>query len=334
MPVLLVILVVLLALAATVVAVGGGSAWALLHYAPRALRRATQREIGSDPQPSAPRTAKVDPPPTDAPGRLALLERQLADNVSAAQEQLSHLEARRTALEAREDRSEIAARYADDAAMLTRRVARMRTVLGLVWRARAWLLLRRELAGVAASRPALDGLPDVDAADTDLGSAAAHYDRASRATGALARVARSRASGLRGVVPAAPRDADDLESLRADVEVEAARVESQLHELGDRMEKLADTLGYLADRCRTRRVVEGTAPAAMGTSDLASVALIDEARDAMDALAQLEEAGAARLEGLDIDRLARGITQLERAGIEARAEAEAAIEAARLLEGV
>ncbi|MBO85836.1 MAG: hypothetical protein CL927_10780, partial [Deltaproteobacteria bacterium] len=100
----------------------------------------------------------------------------------------------------------------------------------------------------------------------------------------------------------------------------------------DRMDRLADTLGYLADRCRTRAVVAGSEvqlEAGAGTEGLLS-----EVADALSGLQEMARIGDQQLAESALDNLAEDISQLERAGLNARAAAEAELEIARLLEHV
>lgn len=292
----------------------------------------------SSPPPLPPRPSKAAPaarkdPDADLlryPQQLERLEEQLGQSLDALLAQLAHLRDRHSALSQKGGRDELAARYAEDLALLGRREAGMRRVLGLVWKARALLTLRAHLAASARRRPELPALPAVDDPSTDLEAAARLYTDASAGVRAFYKHLQARMQDLPRAVPAPPEKAE----LSAEVKGEVEREEQRIHELyvgqADALDRLADTLAYLADRSRTRRVVQGSAPAMVGSA--ASETLINEVERALSQLQDLADAGDRRLADLAVQNLAEDISQLERAGLEAQAEADATLEVARLLE--
>lgn len=302
---------------------------------PSVIRRALpgpRRTKPELPGPVAP-IKDVDPPPSPDlqryPRELEGLEGQLTTSLGALRTQREHLAERQTALASKAGRGELAARYAEDLDLLNRREAGMRRVLGLVWKARALLTLRAHLAESARGRPELPALPAVDDPATDLEAASVQYaGAAAQVRGFLARVER-RADAVVGAVPASPGDATVPAEVRDEVEAELRRVTAVYADWRESLDRLADTLSYLSDRSRTRRVVQGS-PAQLG--DAGGEALMNEVERALGQLHELAEAGDRKLADLAVKNLAEDISQLERAGLEAKAEAEAAIEVARLLE--
>ena len=275
----------------------------------------------------------ADPPPSPDllryPRELEGLEGQLETSLGAVRTQREHLSERQTALSAKAGRGELAARYAEDLELLDRREAGMRRVLGLVWKARALLTLRAHLAESARGRPELPALPSVDDPATDLDAASTQYASAAALVRAfLGRIER-RADGVAAAVPPTPPDASVPAEVRDEVEAELRRVTAVYADWRESLDRLADTLSYLSDRSRTRRVVQG-GPAHVGGTG--SEALMSEVERALGQLHELAEAGDRKLADLAVKNLAEDISQLERAGLEAKAEAEAAIEVARLLE--
>lgn len=304
---------------------------------PGALRRG---RVTANPRPALPSPAPptidapdapAPAPPTahPAPRRLEDLEVQLARSLGELRAQIEHLHQRQAEIASKEGRSGLASRYAEDAGLLERRAARMRRVLGLLWKTRAILGLRAALARAAQERPALEALPDVDAAGTDLPAAERAYHEAAQ------RVRRflERLRAARGAIDALPEphpDAVISETWRADVETERARASASFERLDGRMDRLADTLTYLADRARTRQVARGGPPLRPG-ADGAPDALLEELEHGLAALDELAEAGERKLDELGLANLAEDISQLEQAGLEAQAEADAALEVAKLL---
>lgn len=302
---------------------------------PSVIRRALpgpRKKKPELPGPVAP-IKDVDPPASPDlqryPRELEGLEGQLTTSLGALRTQREHLAERQAALASKAGRGELAARYAEDLDLLDRREAGMRRVLGLVWKARALLTLRAHLAESARGRPELPALPAVDDPATDLEAASVQYaGAAAQVRGFLARVER-RADAVVGAVPPSPGDATVPAEVRDEVEAELRRVTAVYADWRESLDRLADTLSYLSDRSRTRRVVQGS-PAQLG--DAGGEALMNEVERALGQLHELAEAGDRKLADLAVKNLAEDISQLERAGLEAKAEAEAAIEVARLLE--
>jgi hypothetical protein len=261
------------------------------------------------------------------PRRLEELERQLGATIEEARRQLAHLEVRATEVSAKDGRQELAGRYSTDARMLSNRIASMRRVLGLVWKTRMVLSFRAHLAATAESRPGLEGFPngaDPDAARTELAYEAAAAD----VRAFVARVER-RARALEeeaGAEP--PPDAEVTDALRAEIARELDEVRGTYAQLRERMDALADTYAYLADNLVTRRVAESSPGVAI---EPGSEALLQEVADALAALDGMAELGDQQLADSLVDDLAEDIGDLEKAGLDAKAEADAALEVARLL---
>ena len=266
------------------------------------------------------------------PLRLAQLERQLGEALKRADLQAAHLRDRRRRIEDKENRGELLARYDEDMELLARRAQNMRRVMALLWRTRAILELRAHIAISARRRPDLAHLPEGEVAKDRLERAAGEYDRAADAVRNFVAYIDERSSDLKLAVPFLPEGAsveDDDETM---VTAEQGRTAETYTALQDRMDRLADTLGYLADRCRTRAVVAGSEvqlEAGAGTEGLLS-----EVADALSGLQEMARIGDQQLAESALDNLAEDISQLERAGLNARAAAEAELEIARLLEHV
>lgn len=266
------------------------------------------------------------------PLRLAQLERQLSDALRRADQQSGHLLDRRRRIEDKEDRGELLARYDEDVQLLARRAVNMRRVMALLWRTRAILELRAHIAISARRRPDLAHLPEGEVPKQRLDLAAEQYDQASEAVRSFVGYIDERASDLKLAIPRIPDGADVDEQDKAMVAAEQQRTAETYTALQRRMDRLADTLGYLADRCRTRAVVAGSEvqlEAGAGTEGLLS-----EVADALSGLQEMSRIGDQQLAESALDNLAEDISQLERAGLNARAAAEAELEIARLLEHV
>lgn len=264
------------------------------------------------------------------PRRLGELQHRLVEQHQEALDQAGHLHARRAELSGRDDRQALAQRYADDAGLLARRAERMARVLGVVWKTRALLVLRAHVAITARRRPQIEGLPD--AADVPVGQLDAvglAYDRASDAVRAFVDELDSRANDLEDFLPEVPEAAIVTDDVAAEVAAEKDRTLATYTEMRSRMDTLADTLAYLADRCRTRAVVEG-GPGAVDTGP-GSEALADELNAALAGLSELAEVGDRKLADAAMDNLAEDISQLEQAGLDAQAETDAVLEVERLL---
>lgn len=298
---------------------------------------ALRRWLLGDEHPPSPATETVfdvTPPIEEGlvgyPKRLEHLEQRLVNAIEEAARQRAHLETRAAEVGVKKGREELAERYTSDAAMLAQRAASMRRVLALVWKTRAVLSLRAHLAVTARRRPALDGFPDPASLDTDLARSGLAYEAASADVRTFLEVVRRRGSELESTVPPAPYEAELSDEIRAVVQDELGQVQAMYADLEERMDNLADTLGYLADSCRTREVVAG-APSGLELES-GSEALMDEVSDALTALTEMAQMGDQHLADAAVDNLAEDISHLERAGLEAQAEAEAALEVARLLE--
>lgn len=264
------------------------------------------------------------------PTRLAELERKLQESLAAVEEQVEHLRSRRDRIAAKDDRSELMGRYDVDAAMLQRRTERMRRVMALVWRTRSVLLLRAHVAITARARPVLERLPEGDIPHNKLGQAAASYEDAALRVRRFVIEVEGRMADLNVCLPSPPLIADVSEPDRAQVAEEMGRARHTYTDLENRMDRLADTLSYLSDRCRTRQVVEGS-PVSL-EAEPGTEGLVDDLNNALGALNDLAELGDKALADTAMDNLAEDISQLERAGLEAQAEADAALEVERLLE--
>ncbi len=284
------------------------------------------------------RTATIPPAPWTAgedllryPRRLSELEQQLSESHREAGLQADHLADRLSSMQEKEGRENLAARYREDLSLLQRRIQSMRRVLGLVWRTRAILELRAHLAITARRRPSLDNLPEDDIPAEELEQVAEDYDSAARQVQRFVEDIRARSDELPIAIPGAPAAAEVTDTLRGEVEAEKQRVIAAYRQLQERMDHLGDTLAYLSDRCRTRRVFEGSTAGLTG-ADAGGEALINEVEAALSELNDLAEVGELHLADSTLDALAEGISQLEQAGLEVQAEADAAIEVARLLE--
>jgi len=264
------------------------------------------------------------------PDRLAELEARLVSSHEAAVEQASHLRNRGERVAAKDDRGELVERYAADAAALTSRAESMRRVMGLVWRTRAVLLVRAHVAITARARPRFEAMPDGEVPLDGLPAAAEAYEAAAESVRAFVVHVEARVADLSVSVPAPPRDARLTDEDHGLIEDEKARARATYTDLQNRMDRLADTLSYLADRCRTRQVVESARVGVEGTPGTAD--LMDEVGDALRALEGLTELGDQQLADSAMDNLAEDISQLEQAGLEAQAEADAALEVNRLLD--
>jgi hypothetical protein len=99
--------------------------------------------------------------------------------------------------------------------------------------------------------------------------------------------------------------------------------------LRERLDRLADTLDYNADRLRTREVVEGAA--IQLELEGGAGQLLEEVSEALGELEVLSSLGDRGLADAAVDGLSRDISKLEQAGLAASAEAEASLEVERLL---
>lgn len=280
------------------------------------------------------RTPSADPDEAlrSTPIRLGQLERQLAEALERADQQADHLRDRRRRIEEKDDRAELLARYDEDVDLLGRRAENMRRVMALLWRTRAILELRAHIAISARRRPDLAHLPDGEVPKAQLEAAAVTYDAAADSVRAFVAFIGERATDLQHAIPRVPEVAAVDDEDREMVAAEQASTAETYTVLESRMDRLADTLSYLADRCRTRAVVAGAEvhlEAGAGTEGLLS-----EVADALTGLQEMARLGDQQLAESALDNLAEDISQLERAGLDARAAAEAELEIARLLETV
>ncbi|MFM2245876.1 MAG: hypothetical protein RL071_1950, partial [Pseudomonadota bacterium] len=230
----------------------------------------------------------------------------------------------------KEDRAEIAERYDRDALMLSARVDNMRRVMALVWRTRGILLLRAHVAVTARRRPGLEHLPAGEIRSADLSRAAEAYDAASDGVRRFVIEIEQRRGDLRLAVPAPLPGAAVTPDDKAAVAKELEHAEETYRALQNQMDRLADTLSYLGDRCHTRKVVEGasvTMAGETGTEDM-----LHEVNEALTALNDLSDFGDRALADSALENIAQDISALEATGLDLRAAAEAELEINKLLE--
>ncbi|MCB9743393.1 MAG: hypothetical protein H6740_12395 [Alphaproteobacteria bacterium] len=264
------------------------------------------------------------------PDRLGELIEQLLLGHQAVQQQLQLLSEREAELSAKPNREALTRRYRQDAHGLELRAEAMRRVLGSVWRTRAILLLRVHLAVTARRRPSLSGLPsppEVERAELD--AAATAYAAAAQEVRVFVAELEDARAALDEVVPAPPPSAALSSADREVVTAERAEVAARLAGTRERMDALADTLTYLADRMRTQAVVAG-AGLEMDVSPEAG-RLLEEVAAALTRLDGMSAVGDRALADAAMLGLSQDITALEREGMEADAEARAGLEVARLL---
>ena len=264
------------------------------------------------------------------PRRLEELERQLVEGIDEGNLQVAHLEVRASEVAAKDGRGDLASRYTHDAELVKKRVASMRRVLGLVWKTRAVLSLRAHLAVTAQGRPALVGFPDPAHLDRDFDRSARAYDAAASDVRAFTRTVERRANELVAAIPAVPMGAEVPLLAEGEVDRELDAVRKLYADLQRQMDSLADTFAYLADSCRTRKVV--TAGPQGIDVEPGGEALMEEVSKALAALRTMSEVGDQHLADAAVENLAEDIGQLEKVGLDAQAEAEAALEVERLLD--
>jgi len=265
------------------------------------------------------------------PDQLARLERTLDQSCMEAEDQVVHLRRQRDRLGSKDQGEALSARYEADATQLQHRHAQLQRVLGLVWRTRSILILRVKVAIVARACPRMGELPILPEEESAEWDGVADAFRAFRVRVRKAmRVIRVAATDLALSLPSAPsRARTEAEANRA-ISEELARARLTLEIIEKRMDHLADTVAYLADRCRTREVVE-SAPMEIGTEGNAEE-LLNDVSEALFALDLLSDLADQRLAEDAMDNLSAGITQLEREGLDAQAESDAAMEVDRLIE--
>jgi hypothetical protein len=290
----------------------------------RALRRAIRTLRGAAPaRIAAPVTADL----SEYPARLERLQTSLRERIGVVDAQRKVLEQRRDEFGAK-GRDALARKYESDANLLHRRSASMRRVLALVWKTRAILLLRVHLAITARRRPVLDALPQPSSAGVDLDAAARQYEDAASSVRAYLEIVSARARGLEDTLPPPPEEMDAEVEVQGSIDRERAAVTAAYAELAERMDHLADNLTFLGDHFQTLRVAD-SGPAEVGA--VGPGPLLEEVSRA---LAELKEL-AGRVDPSVVDdaltHLADDIGQLEEAGLEAEAEAEAHLEVERLL---
>jgi hypothetical protein len=269
------------------------------------------------------------------PARLAELEAALAGRHAAAQEQRALMEARRAEVANKPGREELARKYEADEALLVRRAAGMRHVLGVVYRTRAVLLLRVHLAVTARRRPALNDLPRPaptggPSASLDLAAAASRYHDAAEAVRAYVGVIEARAAEVAALVPAPDPAAELDDAQHTSIAAERDAVTAAYAALRDRMDHLADNLTFLGDHHATRRVVDGGAELPAGGLGAPS-RLMDEVAAALAGLDDLAGRVDPAVVDSAVDQLADEIGRLEAAGLEAQADTDAHLEVERLL---
>jgi hypothetical protein len=299
--------------------------------APAAPARPKKRDILDEPDvdPFADLNEEEDDL-TRFPARLEALETQLLESYRAAQTQLQHLSVKQAELAAKPGRGELAQRYSADLDALERRAGATRRVMGTVWKTRAILLTRVQLATVARRRPMLDPLPDVtDVAPEALAAAARDTARSAGLVREFLAVLDRATKELPRVVPAPPGSAEISDADRAAVVASVDEVAGTFRHLRERLDRLADTLDYNADRLRTREVVEGAA--IQLELEGGAGQLLEEVSEALGELEVLSSLGDRGLADAAVDGLSRDISKLEQAGLAASAEAEASLEVERLL---
>lgn len=263
------------------------------------------------------------------PRRLGELEARLADRHAAVQAQLDLLVERRAALAGKAARDDLTRNYDQDMGLLARRGASMRRVLAQVWKTRTILVLRAQLAATARRRPELGSLPDPAAAGVNLKSAARRFhEAAEQVRGYLERVDTD-ARELDGVVPARPHLADLDEPVLRAVELERTAARQAYAELHEDIDRLADNLTWLGDHCAARAVADA-APEPMDQMGGAG-RLLEEVEAALVAVSQLSRSVDPTLAATALANLDEEISGLEKAGMEAQAEADAVLEVDRLL---
>ena len=263
------------------------------------------------------------------PDQLAELEGRLDQSCLEAQEQVRHLEHQRDRVGAKSGETTLRDRYEADAKELAGRHAQLQRVLGLVWRTRSILLLRVRVAIVARACPRAEELPGLPSESGEVAQASDDFRlfrlRVRKAMTAI----RLAASDLAFTVPSVPRRAVLGKDDKTAVEAELGRARQSLDVMERKMDRLSDTVAYLADRTRTRQVVE-FAPLEISTEGDAQE-LFMEVSAALQELDSLSDLVDQRMAEEALGRLTAGISQLEQEGMDAKAETDAALEVDRLL---
>ncbi len=324
---LAVILIVALVSLLGLLAAGAGTVYGIWKLASRVGASLLPDRSERDPEPPA------LPDLSHYPERLAALEDRLEQSLRAGESQSMHLAAKRRELAAKPDREELTRRYTEDLDLLESQSQANRRVLATVWKTRAILALRVHLAEAARARPDLDHLPQpADIPTEQLAEAARAYTLACREVRAFVRELDRARSGLHAAVPSPSVHAEVLPAHREEVDREAAGIQRIFQDLRDRMDRLADTLSYLADRLRTQQVVEGSS----GALDLGPEAgqILRDVSVALRALDELSAVGEAGLADAAVHGLASEIADLERLGLDVDLQADADREVERLLASI
>ena len=129
-------------------------------------------------------------------------------------------------------------------------------VMGLVWRTRSILILRVRIANVARECPRMEDIPHLPDAEADWEAVAVRFLAFRRRVRQSIADVRTAESNIALSLPTVPGRATIEEGERKRVRAELDRALGTLDSIRGRLEKLSDTVGYLADRCRTREVVE------------------------------------------------------------------------------
>jgi hypothetical protein len=193
--------------------------------------------------------------------------------------------------------------------------------------------LDAHVAVTARQRPHVQQLPEGELSGAQLDGAVATYEAGAERVRAFVATIEARTLDIGLLVTRPPPEALLEPGGEAALAEELAGARATYGELSRRMDGLADTLGYLADHCRTRRVVEGASVAI--DAEPGGEQLIDELNGALSALRDLAELGDQALADSALDSLTENIetlSRIEKQGLDAKAEADAAIEVGRLLQ--
>jgi len=315
---------ILLTIVVALVGAGALLVYGAAHKVRRMPGVRTLPAIGVPPEPVVP-----DDDLFACPRRLEELETRLAERHRAVADQETLLGERRANLAAKGSREDLARNYEQDQVLLGRRGASMRRVLAQVWKTRTILLLRARLAATARRRPDLGRLPDPAAGGADLRQASLRFhDAARRVHAYLARVDEDALRLAEGLPTQPPIEEIDAQVLAA-VSAERDGVRQAYADLREDIDRLADNLTWLGDHCASRAVADA-APEPMDQMGGAA-RLLDEVEAALGAVSQLSRSVDPALANAALANLDEEISGLEKAGMEARAEAEAVLEVDRLL---
>ncbi len=279
--------------------------------------------------PSAPAPALTDEDLFSCPRRLGELESRLADRYAAVQAQADLLSSRRATLASKPARDDLTRNYDQDVNLLARRGASMRRVLAQVWKTRTILILRAQLAATARRRPELGRLPDPASAGVNLEAASERFHGAANQVRRYLLQVDADARELESATPSRPDFADVDDRILAAVDVEQRSTRNAFGELREDIDRLADNLTWLGDHCAARAVAD-TAPEPMDQMGGAA-RLLEEVEAALVAVSQLSRSVDPTLAATALANLDEEISGLEKAGMEAQAEADAVLEVDRLL---